>query len=130
MSPLTKRRNKRRREKFLAEKLNSNQVQSKPQEALEIQATDGKLDKQLWVSCDQCGHKTKTESGMKLHKNRKQEVPQVDANDTHSDSTIESDDENIEQTTKQPTASDVLMTLNSLASSIKDVNDHIKSIIK
>ena len=129
MSPSTKRRIKRRREEFLANKLNSNQVQSKHQEALEIQASDGKLDEQLWVSCDQCGHKTKAKVGIKLHKKTEHELPQFDANDTLSDSIVESEDEIIEQPTKQTTADDVLMALNSLGSSVKDVNDYIKSII-
>ena len=68
VSPSTKRRNARRREQFLASKSNSTKMQSNPHEAPDIPAPDDKLQEQLWVSCDQCGHKTKTDGGMKLHK--------------------------------------------------------------
>ena len=67
---------------------------------------------------------------MIFHMKRKHEIPQVDANDTFSDSIVESEDEIIEQSTKQPTVKDVLMALNSLGSSVKEENDHITSIIK
>ena len=30
------------------------------------------------MSCDICGHKTKTENGIKFHKKKKHEVPQLD----------------------------------------------------
>ena len=32
------------------------------------------------MSCDICGHKTKTEKGIKLHKKKKHKVPQIDGN--------------------------------------------------
>ena len=70
LSPSTKRRNDRRREQFLATKTNSTQVQFKPKEAQDIPATNDKLNVLELVSCDQCGHKTKTEGGMKLHKKK------------------------------------------------------------
>ena len=67
---------------------------------------------------------------MKLHKKRKHKMPQFDANDTLSDSIVEIEDKNIEQSTNQTNAKDVLMAQNSLGSSFKDVNFHIKLIIK
>ena len=75
-------------------------------------------------------YKGEEKVGMKSHKKRKLEIPQVNGNDTPIDSIIESEDKIIEQSTNQPTANDVLMALNSLGSSVTDVNDHIKSIIK
>ena len=85
LSPSIKRRKARRRDQFLASKENSTQVNSKSKEAQDIPATDDKLDEIVWVSCDQCGHKTKTENGMKLNKKKKQDIPQVDANDRPSE---------------------------------------------
>ena len=69
---------------------------------------------------------------MKLHKKKKYEIPQVDANDTLSNSTIENEDENIEKSTNHNAAiaNGVLMAVNTLGSSVKEVNYQVKSIIK
>ena len=63
---------------------------------------------------------------------KKHEIPQVDANDILSNSITENEDENIEKSTNHnaATANDVLMALNTLGSSVTEVNDQIKSIIK
>ena len=37
------------------------------------------------VLCDHCDHTTKTEKGIKLHKGKKHDIPQGDANDTLRD---------------------------------------------
>ena len=76
LSPSTKRRNARRREQILARKSNSTQVQPNTKEASDIPATDDELDELVWVSCDLCGHETKTEGGMKLHKKNNNEILQ------------------------------------------------------
>ena len=44
------------------------------------------------VSCDDCGHKTKTENGIKLHKKKKHEVPQIDGNTSFSEEQIQEED--------------------------------------
>ena len=131
LSPSIKRRKARRRDQFLASKENSTQVNSKSKEAQDIPATDDKLDEIVWVSCDQCGHKIKTENGMKLNKKRKHEISQVDANDTLTDSISENEDEHKEMPSNQnaPNANDVLMALNTLGSSLKEVNEQINNFI-
>ena len=107
------------------------QVKSNPKEAPDIPATDVKLEELVWVSCDQCGHKTKTENGIKINKKRKHEISQVDANDTLTDSISENEDEHKEMPSNQnaPNANDVLMALNTLGSSLKEVNEQINNFI-
>ena len=46
---------------------------------------DSKAENKLSVSCDQCGHTTKTESGMKLHKRKKHDINQIDGNSSISE---------------------------------------------
>ena len=87
ISPSTKRRNARKRQEFLAAKetLSSVNVEGEiePQLVPTVEDNTSTIKK---VTCDQCSHRTKTEAGMKLHKRKKHEIAQVDANDTMEDS--------------------------------------------
>ena len=46
------------------------------------------------VSCDECGHTTKTENGIKLHKKKKHEIPQIDGNTSVTEEQIQEEDFN------------------------------------
>ena len=69
-TPSSMRRNARRRQEFLNSKETStkNRTTEVEEEALESPATDSA--KQRLVSCDQCGHTTKTRGGITLHKKK------------------------------------------------------------
>ena len=75
VSPSTKKRNDLRRQKFLASK-------SKPiVEEQDLEAPSNiSTAKNQSVSCEECGHTTKTVGGMKLHVKNKHEISQVDGN--------------------------------------------------
>ena len=44
------------------------------------------------VSCDECGHTTKTENGIKLHKKKKHKVPQIDGNTSVTEEQIQEEE--------------------------------------
>ena len=75
VSPSTKKRNDLRRQKFLASK-------SKPiVEEQDLGAPSNfSTAKNQSVSCEECGHTTKTVGDMKLHVKNKHEISQLDGN--------------------------------------------------
>ena len=75
ISPSTVKRNALRRQKFLASK----NEPSNDKEAVETPAKESENLKPS-VSCEQCGHTTKTVGGMKLHVQNKHIISQVDGN--------------------------------------------------
>ena len=79
VSPSTQKRNDLRRQKFIASKVRA----LEEKEALENEAPTSK------VTCEVCGHKTKTVGGMKLHVKNKHEVSQIDGNTSITESDIE-----------------------------------------
>ena len=79
VSPSTQKTNELRRHKFIASKARA----LEEKEALENRAATFK------VTCEICGHKTKTLGGMKLHVKNKHEVDQIDGNTTMTDIEIE-----------------------------------------
>ena len=78
------------------------------EKALESPAIDSA--KQQFVSCDQCGHTTKTRGGMTLHKKNKHEIPQWDGNDTLDTSKKE-------------------ISLNDLAAMLKTIKGDLKEVL-
>ena len=77
ISPSTMNRNERRRQEFLSSKEAPKVLNPSQEVALDSKATHSS---KISVSCDQCGHKTKTENGMKLHKKNKHAIQQIDGN--------------------------------------------------
>ena len=77
MSPSTMNRNERRRQEFLASKEAPMVLNPSQEVALDSKATHSS---KISVSCDQCGHKTTTENGIKLHKKNKHVIQHIDGN--------------------------------------------------
>ena len=79
-SPSTKMRNQRRRIEFLASKKPLSHEETCDEPVLELKTAEYKESEESSFSCDECGHWTKTENVIKLHKKKKHEVPQIDKN--------------------------------------------------
>ena len=82
-SPSTQRRNLRRRNEFLASKeakspakVNLNGDDKHDEEALETKTRECKHVENPAMSRDICGDTTKTENGLKHHKNKEHELPE------------------------------------------------------
>ena len=90
LSPSTQKRNARTRQKYLASKVASTSIDKKSKHdasVLELQEAASKEDGNVKAapSCDICGHETKTENGIKLHKKKKHQINQIDGNSTISE---------------------------------------------
>ena len=107
LSPSTQKRNERRRKEFLASKEASSPVEKTLNvesthlaSVLELQETTSEEDVNAKVSCDICGHETKTANGIKLHKQKKHQVDQIDGNSSIADIQEDISEEKITQTVK------------------------------
>ena len=107
LSPSTQKRNERRRKEFLASKEASSPVEKTLNvesthlaSVLELQETTSGEDVNAKVSCDICGHETKTANGIKLHKQKKHQVDQIDGNSSIADIQEYISEEKITQTVK------------------------------
>ena len=104
-SPLSQKRNDRRRKEFLASKEASFPVEKTLNvesthlaSVLELQETTSGEDVNAKVSCDICGHETKTANGIKLYKQKKHQVDQIDGNSSLADIQEYISEEKITQT--------------------------------
>ena len=86
-SPSTQRRNLRRRNEFLASKeaqspakANLNGDDKHDEDVLETKTRDCKHVENPAISCDICGHTTMTENGLKHHKKKEHELPELPCN--------------------------------------------------
>ena len=73
VSPSTQKRNNLRRQRFVASK-------TKLQDEALKEPANISVPVKCPVTCDICGHTTKTENGMKLHRKNKHELSQIDRN--------------------------------------------------
>jgi hypothetical protein len=98
VSPSTQRRNQRRQKEFLASKealsplkTSLNREIHDGEAVLESKVADSNEVEKPSVSCDLCGHRTKTQNGMKLHKKNKHEILQIDGNNSINEEQKEED---------------------------------------
>ena len=93
LCPSTQKRNARRRQEFLASKEASSPIDKKSKHdasVLELHEAASKEDGNVKAapSCDICGHETKTENGIKLHKQEKHQINQIYGNSSISEEQV------------------------------------------
>ena len=105
VSPSTQRRNQRRRNEFLASKEAPSPLKTSlnykihdGEAVLESKFADCIEVEKLFVSCDFCGHSTKTQNGIKLHKKNKHEILQIDGNNSINEEQKDADSGNVKKT--------------------------------